>query len=650
MEPVMRKLIFLFLLTMVVSATALNETGNIRGQVTDTKGRTLTGVQVTALHSDSTQAFTSISDRFGYYSIDLPEGVYSLHFTYFVNQDTVVEKLAVRANSSLSVDMAISYDTGPKKVSKDIGTFRGDGGIEKTAIGSADMMAAPMSVGRASADGRSEIRVDGIEVAKSFTGGEGAAEAEYSSEDALRPMGSKGPSQAQAGMLTSGEVNDFRKWDFWQDIEETDLNGFQKQWEINPERRYTVQLTTQRGNPVIDRPVQLLSEMGEIIWAGRTDNTGKAELWANIFADATHETDNLMINVPGENPVVIDDLREFHDGINIIELPEECYVPANVDIVFAVDATGSMGDEIDYLKAEVLDILGKIEDKYDNLNINLGSIFYRDTWDSYIVRKSKLSPDFDKTDAFIKEQVANGGGDFPEAVDRALQSAVNEMNWSENAVSRILFLILDAPPHEDPHVKNRLKEISARAAMMGIRIIPVTCSGIDKSTEYLMRSMALATNGTYVFLTDDSGIGNPHIEPTTDKYDVEFLNDLFIRLIDQFTATPDCSDEPLAGLEVNDNIYNHDETGVGEDDDGYEDIYSMLSCFPNPTAGELTIEVRDGVDEFFLVDIAGKIIQRFNEPGEGSMRMDLGRYPTGVYFLKFRVGSKWAGIKVMLMR
>jgi len=58
--------------------------------------------------------------------------------------------------------------------------------------------------------------------------------------------------------------------------------------------------------------------------------------------------------------------------------------------------------------------------------------------------------------------------------------------------------------------------------------------------EYLMRSIALATNGTYAFLTDHSGIGNKHTAPSTDKYKVETLNELLLRLISQFLDMPAC--------------------------------------------------------------------------------------------------------------
>ena len=52
-----------------------------------------------------------------------------------------------------------------------------------------------------------------------------------------------------------------------------------------------------------------------------------------------------------------------------------------------------------------------------------------------------------------------------------------------------------------------------------------------------MRFMAISTNGTYVFITSDSGIGNPHLEPTVGEYEVEFLNDLLVRLINKYSES-----------------------------------------------------------------------------------------------------------------
>jgi hypothetical protein len=163
----------------------------------------------------------------------------------------------------------------------------------------------------------------------------------------------------------------------------------------------------------------------------------------------------------------------------------------------------------------------------------MGAVFYRDKGEDYVTKTSDFSTDIDDTTGFIKEQSADAGGDFPEAVETALNESINDLEWSENATSRILFLVLDAPPHYDDQIISEIHSLIAKASKKGIRIIPITASGIDKETEFLMRYMAIATNGSYVFITNDSGIGNDHLVASVGNYQVESLNKLMIRLINE---------------------------------------------------------------------------------------------------------------------
>jgi len=329
----------------------------------------------------------------------------------------------------------------------------------------------------------------------------------------------------KAGTLTAGEVHDFSKWHLWTDISKDQLKKWQTHWKIAPQNRYSVQITNKEGMPIIDQRVQLLDERNEVVWTARTDNTGKAELWANMF-DSSNKPGDLSIQAEIDGKKYdIKEAKGFHKGINYLSVPRVCTSSDVVDIAFVVDATGSMGDEIKYLKTELYDVIQRVQAQNEELTINLGSVFYRDHSDDYLTRESKLTPNIEETVSFISMQSAGGGGDFPEAVDAGLESALNNLKWSESAKARILFLVLDAPPHNNAAVIKKLQTLVAQAAEEGIRIVPVTASGINKSTEYLMRALALATNGTYTFLTDHSGIGGSHIKPTTDEYKVEKLND-----------------------------------------------------------------------------------------------------------------------------
>ena len=296
-----------------------------------------------------------------------------------------------------------------------------------------------------------------------------------------------------------------------------------------------------------------------------------------------------------------------------------------------------MGDEISYLKAELKDVIGKIQDTLPNLDIQLGSVFYRDQGDAYITKTSDLSSDISKTVNFIKNQSADGGGDEPEAVEEALEEAIKNLNWRENVTARLLFLVLDAPPHHNDEIVKKMQELTALAAEKGIRIIPVTCSGIGKSTEYLMRSLALATNGTYLFLTDHSGVGNPHIEPTTDEYDVELLNDLLIRVIYQFSYSITCNQDltllnenkedtivvnnpEFKSIQQQDSltqsdittdtneIVAHENPDSEENSIDNENSIKSWKYYPNPVSNILTVEVEGKSGYIYITDMSGKIV------------------------------------------
>jgi hypothetical protein len=50
----------------------------------------------------------------------------------------------------------------------------------------------------------------------------------------------------------------------------------------------------------------------------------------------------------------------------------------------------------------------------------------------------------------------------------------------------------------------------------------------------MCRYFAILTGGTYVFLTDDSGVGAHHVISSVGEFQVEALNDLMVRLIAKY--------------------------------------------------------------------------------------------------------------------
>ena len=344
--------------------------------------------------------------------------------------------------------------------------------------------------------------------------------------------GNPGSPMDSAGIITAGEWNDLNNWDYWKSLLQRDtIKTFPDVWHFYTNNRITVTLKDAGNRLIHDAVINLSFNAGTV--TSRTDNFGKAELFPGLFQpQSTLASFTLTAKYQGQS-------------FNLGSYPStqksvDAAIPVNkvkndvLDIMFVVDATGSMSDELSYLKSELKDVINRAGNQLNGTGIRMGSVFYRDIGDQYLTRVFNFTSDPESLNNFINDQSADGGGDFPEAVDDALTVAIKDQSWSTDAINRILFLILDAPPHQGDDNFAKIKDAIEEAQKKGIRIIPVSASGIDWETEFFLRFLSVSTNSTYVFITDDSGIGNPHHVPTVGKYDVEYLNNLMVRLITKY--------------------------------------------------------------------------------------------------------------------
>lgn len=354
-----------------------------------------------------------------------------------------------------------------------------------------------------------------------------------SSSDYSGESSSTNGNQGQAGVITAGEWNDLSNWTFWENLlNKQDYSQMPSYWDFYTNNRLSF-LILNNGTPTVNAKVELLRN-DLVVWAARTDNRGYAELWVGIFQkEESIDLSNFTLTINDE--IQDHELVLIENGVNEININSNSDNLKRVEISFIVDATGSMGDELEFLKADLKSVIDSVKNDDSNLDIYTSTVFYRDEGDEYVTRKSEFTGDLDEIIGFINQQSANGGGDFPEAVHSALDIGLNELQWSDNAKTRIAFLLLDAPPHYETDIVESIHDIIRNASKRGIKVIPITASGIDKETEFLMRFMAIFTNGTYVFITNDSGIGNDHLVPSVGQYEVEYLNDIIVRLIKKYS-------------------------------------------------------------------------------------------------------------------
>jgi hypothetical protein len=201
-----------------------------------------------------------------------------------------------------------------------------------------------------------------------------------------------------------------------------------------------------------------------------------------------------------------------------------------LDISFVIDTTGSMGDELAYLQTEFLSISERIEAAYPNAEQRWSLVVYKDESDEYVTRWFDFRDNADEFREHLVAQSADGGGDFPEASHAAL-AAMNQLSWRDDAgTARLAFWVADAPHHAA--YADDMKAAIEDARGQGIHLYPVASSGVDELTEFSMRSAAQLTGGRYMFLTDDSGVGGSHKEPTIPCYFVTRLDEALLRAVE----------------------------------------------------------------------------------------------------------------------
>ena len=330
------------------------------------------------------------------------------------------------------------------------------------------------------------------------------------------------------GQLTCSALDDNKYYDFWKSLaayKEDQTKGqfqeYKESFAFNTFNR--LDLTINNGNDV------LVKVKGDT-YATKVDNLHKAYLFPQT-AKENYEVEISYLDNNNERQTIE---KTVNDG-DVIDLENTFTISNNLELMFVIDATGSMGDEMNYIKSEIDDVISKVKLANKDASITLAIMVYRDKGDEYVTKYSDFTSDVAAQQTFLSKQSANGGGDFEEAVEVALDEAINKQ-WSAKT-TKLLFHVADAPAHDKDVAK--WNQTALMAARKGIKIISVASSGIDLKTEYFFRSQSLLTSGQYIYLTDDSGIGGSHLEATKEEdLVVEYLNDCLVRVINgYFTGT-----------------------------------------------------------------------------------------------------------------
>lgn len=173
-----------------------------------------------------------------------------------------------------------------------------------------------------------------------------------------------------------------------------------------------------------------------------------------------------------------------------------------IDVVFAVDTTGSMEKLIDGAKRTVWSIATHIREADPNANLRIGLVAYRDIGDEYVTKPFALTTDLDAVYRELTTYQASGGGDAPEDVAAGLRDAL-AMRWRPGA-KKLVFVVGDAPPgpRDDAPPYDQLAH---EAGTSGIIVNAVRC-GSDPTTAMTFQRLASLGGGEFSTIAQDGGV------------------------------------------------------------------------------------------------------------------------------------------------
>lgn len=341
------------------------------------------------------------------------------------------------------------------------------------------------------------------------------------------------PQPIQPGSLTAGDYDDqLNPW-LYQQYSDNHLQNVRPQANIprlDLSNRVAVFIKDNSNMPYAGASVELIGDQGNTVSRLVTPANGTTYLYEDLDglgSEFTLKISDRLGDVSVMQTVQLDSIGRGRQLEFTLATPGVAV--SQLDLQLVIDTTGSMGDELNYLQTELSSILDNVQNTNPQVSIRTGLVVYRDVGDQYVVRSYPFTDNLGDMQSALNAETFDGGGDYPEAMDQAMAEALS-FEWREQS-AKISLLVADAPPHSDRVNATWQSALTARSKQ--IHIVPVAASGVAEDAEYLMRSMAALTNSRYLFLTDDSGLGNSHAEPQVDCYVVTRLDGLIKRVINQ---------------------------------------------------------------------------------------------------------------------
>lgn len=325
-------------------------------------------------------------------------------------------------------------------------------------------------------------------------GGSGASDGESDSEDDRKPESSKKSEKSESG-LKAGYADDNKQFNLFVNFLEK-FKTTAAHLDLNVRERIILTVKDKNARSIPNADVVILANNRQVV-AGKTYADGSFLFFPSLYPDIF--SFNVIVSKDKAKTELALDRQGSRNKEIILDIAQTKENEIPLDVVFIMDTTGSMGEEIQRLKNTIeiinLNLAGDSQTK-----VQFGMVLYRDKKEAYVTKVIPLTGDLEKFKKELNKVDAAGGGDYPEDLQSALKDSMKEIEWRQNAI-RLTFIITDAPPHLD--YKQDYTYISAikEASERGIKIFSIGTGGLDINGEYVLRQISQFTAAKYIFLT-----------------------------------------------------------------------------------------------------------------------------------------------------
>jgi Mg-chelatase subunit ChlD len=340
-------------------------------------------------------------------------------------------------------------------------------------------------------------------------------------------------SQQQQPEVRAGEVDDNENWAEYLEYRRDYRGPFVHDVDIT--ERYIITALDAENHPILDATVTIWDGQYKV-WEARTFATGQTVFFPRSVG--LTQSQSFIVSVNKDGVAHTFELPRGQQESWVVKLDQYSSQRSrvNLDVLFLLDSTGSMSDEISALQSSILSIADQIDHLRSRPDLRFGLVTYRDRGDAYVVAKVDFTDHVRAFSDQLSQIRASGGGDYPESLNEALYTSIYDMDWREEDTIRLIFLVADAPPHLDYGQDFDYAQEMAVALANGIKIFPIAASGTDDQAEYIFRQMAQFTQARFIFLTYEgpsSSGGEPGDVSTMNvsSYGVQDLDDLVVRLV-----------------------------------------------------------------------------------------------------------------------